>query len=532
MSGWYWVATGSMAVDVTELVAASSHVEGGAKSAQTALSRMANTRVSAGAPASFFGDWLGMMDTPLGPLIAELSWQVQTLNAEVSDALVDLRESLQQYSLWLAQAALIYSTAEQGSAGYANTCQMLDALGCSLPDPGVASGFAAWSSLLMGIPGHIQEFSGGSANPPTANLSTQSHILLAAGGEGGFALSVVTVARWWRDVGSLIGGRSSGVVVMDERGEAAWGSQTVLAMGLPIFSRAQMEASGNHRTNSALHRLSEAAIQRGSAAQTLAQAGGAAIVEDGVSSPSHFGAVATPLTSAALLARIVASGGTNEVGEVQIIRHARAAAGTESSAWTVVVRGTRAWTPGSKNPQDMQSNLEAVGRRPSDQKTSVQIAMEMAQIKPGEPVEFVGHSQGGAIALDLAADPQVNAQYNVVSVLTAGSPTGGFTPPETVSVLNYENLSDIVPGLDGGPPRGGANVSTVYFDARSLNVPPGASAHSLDTYVSAAVGIEAASEVNPMAAQIDSWNQRRVQVMGLEGTVSSEVQYYRSTRVR
>lgn len=197
-----------------------------------------------------------------------------------------------------------------------------------------------------------------------------------------------------------------------------------------------------------------------------------------------------------------------------------------------MVRGTVAWTPGSKNPQDMQSNLEAVGRRPSDQKTSVQIAMEMAQIQPGEPVEFVGHSQGGAVALDLAADPRVNAKYNVVSVLTAGSPTGGCTPPATVSVLNYENLSDIVPGLDGGAPKGGANVSTVYFDARSLDVPPAASAHSLETYVSAAVGVEAAAGVNPMASQVESWNQRRVEAMGLEGPVSSEVQYYRSTRVR
>lgn len=274
MSGWYWVATGAMAVDVNELVAASSHVDGAVKSTQTALSRLANARFSAAAPASFFGDWLGMMDSPVGPLIADLSCQVQMLNAEISVALVGLRAALQEYSLWLAQAALIYSAAEQGSVGFANTCQMLDALGCSLPDPDLASGFTSWSSLLLGLPGHIQQFSGGSSRPPTANLSTQNHILLVTGGEGGFASSVVTVARWWRDVGSLIGGRSSGVVVMDEKGGAAWGSQAVLAMGLPILSRAQMEASGNTRTKRALQRLNEAAMQRGSPSQTLAQAGG------------------------------------------------------------------------------------------------------------------------------------------------------------------------------------------------------------------------------------------------------------------
>lgn len=532
MSGWYWVTNGSMAVDVNELVVASSHVDGGAKSAQTALSQMVNTRVSRGTPASFFGDWLAMMETPLGPVIADLSWQVQMLNAEISEALVDLRQSLREYSEWLAQAALIYSTAEQGSVGFANTCQMLDALGCSLPDPGSASGFTSWSSLLMVLPGHIQEFSGGANRIPTANLSTQNHILLAAGGEGGFAQSVVTVARWWRDIGSLVGGKSSGVVVMDENGAASWGSQAVLAMGLPILGRSQIESAGNARVDRALQRLGETAIQRGSATEVLANAGGKTVAEDGAWSPNRPTSVATPMTSAALLSRITTSGGTNEVGEVQIIKHSGVAGSAASSAWTVVVRGTRAWVPGSKNPQDMQSNLETVGRAPSDQKTSVEIAMKMAQIQPGEPVEFVGHSQGGAIALDLATDPWVNGHYNVVSVLTAGSPTGGFTPPDTVSVLHYENLSDIVPGLDGGAPKGGANVSTAYFDARSLKVPETADAHSLGTYVSAAVGMEAEGATNPMAAQIDNWNQNRVQAMGLQGPVSSEVQYYRSTRVR
>lgn len=85
------------------------------------------------------------------------------------------------------------------------------------------------------------------------------------------------------------------------------------------------------------------------------------------------------------------------------------------------------------------------------------------------PSSFVGHSQGGAIALDLAGNKQVKEKYNVVSVLTAGAPTAGVGADVDVPVLNLENLSDIVPSLDGAPADAGSRDDGT-FDPRHSQV--------------------------------------------------------------
>ena len=67
----------------------------------------------------------------------------------------------------------------------------------------------------------------------------------------------------------------------------------------------------------------------------------------------------------------------------------------------------------------------------SDQLDAIKEAMNAAGIAPGEAVEFAGHSQGGIMAAQLAADPGVRARYNVVSVVTAGSPTATIAPSDS-----------------------------------------------------------------------------------------------------
>lgn len=65
-------------------------------------------------------------------------------------------------------------------------------------------------------------------------------------------------------------------------------------------------------------------------------------------------------------------------------------------------------------------------------------AMDMAGIRSDEPVEFIGHSQGGIIAAQLASESDIRARYSVASVLTAGSPVAGFHPDPGVPMLNME----------------------------------------------------------------------------------------------
>lgn len=252
--------------------------------------------------------------------------------------------------------------------------------------------------------------------------------------------------------------------------------------------------------------------------------------------------VATPLAASSALARIQHSSGSPKVGQIQILKHEAPSSGltgkaTEGSgqaerSWTVILRGTQEWMPGSKNPQDMTSNLQAVGRTVSDQQISAVLAMDLAGIKPGEPVELVGHSQGGAVALSVAADKSLGEKYNVVSVLTAGAPTGTVTPPSKVAVLNLENLSDLVPALDGAATATSPNSVTAYFDSRNLPVSPEFNSHSVEVYMSAANALENDRTNSPMLTPMKDWSSKRLGALGLDERTRTEVMYFNTTRIR
>ena len=155
-------------------------------------------------------------------------------------------------------------------------------------------------------------------------------------------------------------------------------------------------------------------------------------------------------------------GGDANNGEIAIEEHVTTGEdGTQTRSWTVDIRGTQSFTVGTDGPQDKLTNLQGVGGMDSDQFYAIQEAMKDAGIAPGEAVEFAGHSQGGIMAAQLAADPAVREHYNVVSVVTADSPTATIAPTD-VPVLSYENSGDVVPGLDGYATHG-ENVTTVMF---------------------------------------------------------------------
>ena len=155
-------------------------------------------------------------------------------------------------------------------------------------------------------------------------------------------------------------------------------------------------------------------------------------------------------------------GGDADNGEIAIEEHVTVGEdGATTRSWTVDIRGTQSFAIGQSGPQDMTTNLQGVAGMNSDQLDAIKEAMNAAGIAPGEAVEFAGHSQGGIMAAQMAADPCVRARYNVVSVVTAGSPTATIAPSD-VPVLAYENSGDIVPGLDGNA-TSGDNVTTVMF---------------------------------------------------------------------
>jgi hypothetical protein len=76
-------------------------------------------------------------------------------------------------------------------------------------------------------------------------------------------------------------------------------------------------------------------------------------------------------------------------------------------------------------------------------------ALRTAGIPPGSQLMLVGHSQGGAAAMNVAA----GGPYRVTHVVTAGSPIANKRPAPGVRVLAVENQGDLVPDLDAAEER-------------------------------------------------------------------------------
>ena len=241
-------------------------------------------------------------------------------------------------------------------------------------------------------------------------------------------------------------------------------------------------------------------------------------------------------TSADLIEHIVdMHGGDANNGEIAIEEHVTTGEdGTQTRSWTVDIRGTQSFTVGTDGPQDMLTNLQGVGGMDSDQFYAIQEAMKDAGIAPGEAVEFAGHSQGGIMAAQLAADPSVRSRYNVVSVVTAGSPTATIAPTD-VPVLSYENSGDIVPGLDGYATHG-ENVTTVMFhdyEATCDASDPVPCSHSASVYVD-----EIRSSLNAAATSSDTGlgalaaaEARRTQALGLTPGTRTTIHHYQTKRI-
>lgn len=220
-----------------------------------------------------------------------------------------------------------------------------------------------------------------------------------------------------------------------------------------------------------------------------------------------------------------------DAGRVVIEEHVSVVDGREVRSWTVVLQGTQNWDPVSSNPQDLQTNLQAVGGLRSEQLDAVKAAMEMAGIGQGEAVELVGHSQGGIIGAQLACDAAFASKYAIANVTTAGSPIAGHAPRGT-PVLALENDRDIVPGLDLSPNQLMENVTTAtYHDAaydRQLGIER-SSAHDASGY-----GDQLEYSLNngeSAQGPIASYEERRNRALGLNSTTRTTVHSYTTRRV-
>lgn len=169
--------------------------------------------------------------------------------------------------------------------------------------------------------------------------------------------------------------------------------------------------------------------------------------------------------------------------------------GADGPQWIVYSSGTVdfAAVPGAE-PYDSTSNVHVVSDAsaragvvglPPDSgaaERSVRAAMEAAGVAPGDPVLVVGHSAGGIIAANLAADPELN----VVGAVSFGGPVAQVAT-STTPVLSVVHSEDLVPALGGsGVAADGRLVVERSIETAAPTLDDPLPAHALTAYRSTA----------------------------------------------
>ncbi|MDO5061145.1 MAG: hypothetical protein Q4D73_05900 [Actinomycetaceae bacterium] len=229
--------------------------------------------------------------------------------------------------------------------------------------------------------------------------------------------------------------------------------------------------------------------------------------------------------------------GNRRAGEIEIIRYQHPNSGDFTSrgrpqnSFSVVMYGTQEWLPGSANPQDMTTNFAAIGGIRTDQEAAVLVALEKAGAQPGDRIEFVGHSQAGLEGAALSVNSEINAKYEVVSVVSAGGPISGFDIPESVKVLSLEHLNDPTPNLDATANPQRKNWLTYSVAGRpvpSTLSTAGAAAyvnHDLTGYLQALRRLETSGD-----SLVAAHNQERLRKLGITENTLGEVYRFQVMR--
>lgn len=139
------------------------------------------------------------------------------------------------------------------------------------------------------------------------------------------------------------------------------------------------------------------------------------------------------------------------------------------SRYIVSISGTQpelgsaeGWT-GHESGLDWPANVHVMAKGESAATQAVQMAMQNAGVPEGAEVLITGHSQGGLVGTNLAADPAFNSRYSVEGVVTYGSPVDAAGVPSDIPVLSFENKGDVVPILDMNIDDQTSNINRVPF---------------------------------------------------------------------
>ncbi|MBO9554548.1 hypothetical protein [Cellulomonas sp.] len=195
--------------------------------------------------------------------------------------------------------------------------------------------------------------------------------------------------------------------------------------------------------------------------------------------------------------------------------------GTRS--WAVEIPGTETWSVNAAAPTDLTTNLRLMAGLPDDMSTAVVEAMRQAGIPPDEPVALAGHSQGGMVAMKVAA--MSVGLFDVRAVVTAGSPDIPVRVPAGVATLHVRHGEDVVPQTDGEPDRPTRDTVILRRDLAPTadgGVPRPDESHAISAYVETVDGAHQAMDGNPALRGFDD---ALGEVLGPPGTTSATFQY-------
>ena len=146
----------------------------------------------------------------------------------------------------------------------------------------------------------------------------------------------------------------------------------------------------------------------------------------------------------------------------------------------VYIPGTQTLGLGDgSNPLDLQSNILAMqGAGVSASERAVLEAMKQAGISPTDEVIFVGHSQGGMVAGNLAQHP---AGYISAGLVTIGAPIAQLKLTK-VPVMAIEHVNDPIPNVSGKVNPLAKNWVTVQRRSSASESDAPLHSHSLKSY--------------------------------------------------
>ena len=146
----------------------------------------------------------------------------------------------------------------------------------------------------------------------------------------------------------------------------------------------------------------------------------------------------------------------------------------------VYIPGTQTLGLGDgSNPLDLQSNILAMqdnGLAASER--SVLEAMDQSGIKPTDEVIFVGHSQGGMVAGNLAGHPE---GYIAAGLITVGAPIAQLKLTK-FPVMAIEHVNDPIPNVSGKVNPLTKNWVTIQRTSSAAESDAPMHSHSLKSY--------------------------------------------------